>query len=515
MGGFEEAETQVPRSSLFRYNSPLVQVSMIGLVCFCCPGMFNALSGMGGGGQVDPTAANNANTALYTTFAFFGILGGGIYNILGPHLTLFAGCSTYVLYAASFLYYNHHHNQTFAIVAGAVLGIGAGLLWAGQGAIMTSYPTPERKGTYISIFWSIFNMGGVIGGLIPFILNYHRTKATSVNDATYIAFMCFMAAGTILSLGILHPSRVVRDDGTRCSNINYSKVSTEALEILKLFANWRLLLIVPAAWASNFFYSYQFNNVNGVMFNLRTKGLNNVFYWGAQMLGSIGIGYILDFSFQSRRMRGFVGIGVVGVIGTAIWAGGLANQLNYSHHDLPVRLDFKESGDDYAGPFVLYFSYGLLDAMFQSMVYWVIGALADDSETLSRYVGFYKGVQSAGGAVAWQVDSHKVPMLSQLIVNWSLTTLSYPLLLLLVVLAVKDVDKAEEATTNDAALPPASSAIAHHDNDHDGLSNGYKTSESGVSLSAREIWSALENHWGQQSEAMELQLEEDLQNCKK
>ncbi|GAV87104.1 UNC-93 domain-containing protein, partial [Cephalotus follicularis] len=196
-----------------------VQVSLIGPVCFCCPGMFNALSGMGGGGQVDPTATNNANTALYATFAVFGILGGGIHNILGPHLTLFDGCSTYVLYAGSFLYYNHHHNQTFVVVARGLLGVRAGLLWAGQGAIMTSYPPPNRKGSFISLFWSIFNMGGVIGGLIPFILNYPRAEdAASVNDATYIGFM---SAGTLLSLGILPPGRVIRDDGTRCTNIKY------------------------------------------------------------------------------------------------------------------------------------------------------------------------------------------------------------------------------------------------------------------------------------------------------
>lgn len=35
-------------------------------------------------------------------------------------------------------------------------------------------------------------MGGVIGGLIPFVLNYNRTEAASVNDATYIGFMVFI-----------------------------------------------------------------------------------------------------------------------------------------------------------------------------------------------------------------------------------------------------------------------------------------------------------------------------------
>ncbi|KAL6127322.1 hypothetical protein ACLB2K_075363 [Fragaria x ananassa] len=457
--GFEAADDSdkekgqnLPPNSIFRYNSPLVQVGLIGLVCFCCPGMFNALSGMGGGGQVDPTASNNASTALYTTFAVFGILGGGIYNILGPRLTLLSACSTYVLYAGSFLYYNHYKHQAFAITAGAILGVGAGLLWAGQGAIMTSYPPPNRKGTYISIFWSIFNMGGVIGGLIPFVLNYNRTEAASVNDATYIGFMVFMSIGTVLTLAILPPSKVVRDDGTKCTNIQYSNVTTEAIEIGKLFLNWKMLLIVPAAWSSNFFYTYQFNNVNGVMFNLRTRGLNNVFYWGAQMAGSIGIGYIMDFSFKSRRTRGFFGIIVVAVLSSAIWAGGLANQLGYSRGNKPEKLDFK-GGSDYAGPFVLYFSFGLLDAMFQSLVYWVIGALANDSETLSRYVGFYKGVQSAGGAVAWQVDARNVSFLGQLIMNWVFTTVSYPLLIVLVLFAVKNEDEEEEITKAKEVAP--------------------------------------------------------------
>ncbi|XP_057439120.1 UNC93-like protein 1 [Lotus japonicus] len=435
--------------SLFRYNSPFVQIFLIGLVCFCCPGMFNALSGMGGGGQVNPTASNNSLTALYTTFAVFGILGGGIYNILGPHLTLFAGCSTYVLYAGSFLYYNHQQHQTFAIVSGALLGIGAGLLWAAQGAIMTSYPPVNRKGTYISIFWSIFNMGGVIGGLIPFILNYHRgDSAATVNDGTYIGFMVFMSLGAVLSLTILPASKVVRDDGTRCTNMLYSNVATECVEILKLFYNNKMLLMLPAAWASNFFYTYQFNHVNKTQFNLRTRGLNNVFYWGAQMLGSVGIGYIMDFSFKSRSKRGIVGIGVVAILGSAIWGAALANQIKHQKGEI---LDFKDSGSGFAGPFVLYFSFGLLDAMFQSMVYWVIGALANDSEVLSRYTGFYKGIQSAGAAVARQIDNHNVSPMSQLVVNWVLTTISYPLLLVLVVLAVKEDENAIEEPVKQVA----------------------------------------------------------------
>lgn len=79
-----------------------------------------------------------------------------------------------------------------------------------------------------------------------------------------------------------------------------------------------------------------------------------------------------------------------------------------------------------------------------------------------RYVGFYKGVQSAGAAVAWQVDTRKVSFLSQLIVNWSLTTVSYPLLVVLVMLAVKDEKTSEQGNeTNDANQSSAKPAFVH------------------------------------------------------
>ena len=51
--------------------------------------------------------------------------------------------------------------------------------------------------------------------------------------------------------------------------------------------------------------------------------------------------------------------------------------------------------------------------------------------------------------MAWQVDTHKVPLMSQLIVNWGLTTISYPLLIILVVFAVKD-DNSEQVTSKEA-----------------------------------------------------------------
>jgi hypothetical protein len=58
------------------YHHPITQLSMLGFVCFMCPGMFNALTGLGGGGQVSTTDSANSNAGVYATFAFFGFFSG-------------------------------------------------------------------------------------------------------------------------------------------------------------------------------------------------------------------------------------------------------------------------------------------------------------------------------------------------------------------------------------------------------------------------------------------------------
>lgn len=44
--------------------------------------MYNALAGLGGAGQVDATAQNNAGIALHTTFAVVGFVVGIAHNFL-------------------------------------------------------------------------------------------------------------------------------------------------------------------------------------------------------------------------------------------------------------------------------------------------------------------------------------------------------------------------------------------------------------------------------------------------
>lgn len=150
----------------FWYALPSSQLLMVSLVCFMCPGMFNALSGMGGAGLADPSAAARANTALYATFAGVAFFAGTITNVLGVRITLALGGIGYTVYVAAFFCFAHTENMEFVLFSGFFLGVCAGMLWTAQGAIMMSYPEEKNKGRYISWFWVIFNMGAVIGSLV-------------------------------------------------------------------------------------------------------------------------------------------------------------------------------------------------------------------------------------------------------------------------------------------------------------------------------------------------------------
>lgn len=72
------------------YNTPIVQIVFLGLVCLCCPGMFNALSGLGAGGSMSSNVAltDAANGALYGCFAIVGFFAGSVTNTLGVKYTL-------------------------------------------------------------------------------------------------------------------------------------------------------------------------------------------------------------------------------------------------------------------------------------------------------------------------------------------------------------------------------------------------------------------------------------------
>ncbi|KAM7199965.1 Major facilitator superfamily domain containing protein [Rhypophila sp. PSN 637] len=430
------------------YASPSVQLFMVAFVCFMCPGMFNALGGLGGGGQVDPTLVDNMNTALYATFAVVGFFGGTFINKLGVKWTLAFGGIGYGIYAISLLVSVHStHVQAFNMIAGVLLGLCAALLWTAQGTIMISYPNENQKGTYFAWFWAIFNMGAVIGGLIPLGENINVQINKTVSDGTYIGFIVLMFFGAFLATLLCNAEDIIRKDGSR---VILKKNPTWQSEFLGLWETLRLepfiVLLFPMFWSSNWFYTYQMQAVNGAYFNTRTKALNNVLYWLSQIIAAGVWGYLLDRDVVRRTLRAKITLVVLFVLTMAIWGGGYAFEKTYTRETV-LSPDFKHmdwADDGYVGVMFLYMFYGFFDAAWQASIYWFMGALSNSGRKSANYVGFYKGIQSAGASVVAHLDAIKLSYRAEFISNWVLLSTSLVIAAPVIFMKIKDHVPTEE-----------------------------------------------------------------------
>ncbi|KAI8380758.1 major facilitator superfamily domain-containing protein [Blakeslea trispora] len=410
---------------LNKFNTPIIQVVFLGFVCLCCPGMFNALSGLGAGGSLSSNVSliDSANGALYGCFAIVGFFSGTFTNTVGIKYTLTIGSIGYAIYSAALWVYDRKQVSGFVIAAGAILGCCAGIFWSAQGAIMMSYPEEKNKGKYVAIFWGLFNLGGILGSVIALGLNLEN-EAGGVSTGTYIAFVIIMLIGVVLSLALLHPSQVIRPNGTRVALGKATHWKTELRGVLDVWKEWRMICLIPAFLASNWFYSYQFR-LNAVYFDPAARALNDTMYWGMQIIGSLLIGFLLDHRAMTRRGRGLLALVLIFFVCMAVWAGGFVFQLTFNN-------DFKDAigwrDPRFGGPFVLYLLYGFTDSIYQSYMYWLMGAMSNDPSLLARYAGFYKAVQSAGAAVSFGIDAVNIPLRWECLICWILMFVSFPLI---------------------------------------------------------------------------------------
>ncbi|KAI1855218.1 hypothetical protein JX265_006641 [Neoarthrinium moseri] len=389
------------------YASPKVQLFMVAMVCFLCPGMYNALSGLGGSGLKDRTAQTNASVSLYSVFAVVGFFSGTFANKLGLRVTLGLGGLGYSVYAASILCYKHTENMGFVIFAGCFLGLCAGLLWTAQGAIMMSYPPEHSKGRYISWFWIIFNLGAVIGALIPLGQNINNTGGDAT-DGTFVGFIVLMLIGAVLALFLCNADKVQREDGSRIILMKSPSWSSEFIGLWEtMYKDPWVVSLFPMFFASNIFYTYQLNIFNGAHFNARGSSLNNLLYWLTQIFGAVIFGYALDYSKVRRSMRAKISLVVLFALTFIIWGGGWAWQVKQLPRAGTATLWDWESGggEEFVGPMFLFMFYGFYDAAWQTCIYWYMGALSNSGRRLSNLAGFYKGIQSAGAAIFWRLDN--------------------------------------------------------------------------------------------------------------
>ena len=127
-------------------------------------------------------------------------------------------------------------------------------------------------------------------------------------------------------------------------------------------------------------------------------------------------------------------LAMVVVLEFGVWSGGYVFQRQFSRADEHKAWDW--SNPKATGPIILILSCGLLvlrevttdmatdyivDSAFQGLAYYTMSSMSNNPFKLARLAGCYKGLQSAGTAVAFGMDAVATPYMTELLVSWIMT----------------------------------------------------------------------------------------------
>jgi hypothetical protein len=323
---------------------------------------------------------------------------------------MFSGGITYPLYTLTLYMYLLGYSENWIILAGTILGVGASFLWTVQGFIMLAYSTPSNRGRMISFFWIIYNCAGILGGILCFAINFNSTSE-QVSPITYLTFISLALFGCCFSVLLLPFDKVQKED---LSSVNFSSVSfrDEISQIYSVFFNYRMVLLIPAFLLSDFPITYQVNVFSSFVFNVRTRGLINIFSFICNCCASFLVGKVLD-----RRHPNTV-LGIILFLFNSFWFSLYFVQKQYERTDSRWDIDF--TSPQFALYFVLYLIMSISICLYHNWISWIIPEISSDPKAVSRNFAFFIGFRSIGSATSWLLDALQISFMNQLTTNWCL-----------------------------------------------------------------------------------------------
>ncbi|XXH05712.1 hypothetical protein Hte_012147 [Hypoxylon texense] len=443
------------RAEKLRLTRPIIQNVSMGMILFCLPGIYLALTGLGaGGGQPSSTqVVSLTNAILYGVYTVGGWFGGTILNFLRPKWTIAIGGIGYPFYVGSLWYYDRIGNEAFPLFGGALLGFCAALLWTSSGFIQFAYAEEKDKAK-----WVLTSSGSTVGALIAFGINYDKQEATGVSTSVYVVFILSANAIPLRAicldlLLIVDPRDVVRDDGRHIAIFKEPQFLDEMRGILAVLLDPKIIILIPAMFVGEMCLALT-SSINAYYFNLRTRSLNNLLFQAIMIPAPIALSYIMDSrQIRSRRAKGLLGTFAVGAVTLGATAGLLAwivlNDVDRSVVPSP-SVDWTDAA--FAAGFVLYLLFGAVFACFQVAVQWTLASLTNEPGLCARYAGAFKGTVGLGMCASFVVDARGVSYRDQTAAQLALYVLGLACLAYVVAVYVGDTNYFLE----DAVIVPAS-----------------------------------------------------------
>ena len=422
-------------------NSSLSQVIVMGLVFLFIFSAYITIQAFAG--VMYPTRLGSETEAsLYLSFTFFCFLSPAVTNKVGPKMTMFFGCLGYGCLVAASLFYFESGSDTklnWVVVLGGVMnGVGAALLWTAQGRLIMQYSDGTDNGFLFSIFWALFNLSALVGGLLTFF--YFGSSDSDDDDSDsdeakgsstlYIVFLCFILAGTVGTQLLKNPEEVKKWRGSK-TNLPLLAEETQQMsptrkrsrsrsrsksrqgdeessdwfqemkETIALFKTRRMVLLFFLFLYTGYNQPYQLTVFGNRFFMLQTNGLEIIVFYLSEIIGGLYVGSMLDRSSSQRSAakRCLLLFAVVTSL-SFLLCYFQERPCAFSGDDKCVKkINYYDK--EAVVPTIIYALWGFSDSQIQTYSYWLMGSLFETGVEQARAVGFYKMVQSLGWSIGF------------------------------------------------------------------------------------------------------------------
>jgi MFS family permease len=353
-------------------GEPLGQAALLGVIFLFVFTAYSTLQGFASQ-LYGPVLASNVLLTLYAMFTLSCFASPAVCVKLGPRTTAFVGCLCYgALCLASLLLALTRGAawvRPLCVLAGAVVGVGAALLWTAQGQLLLCWGGAASMGRTFAVFWGIFNLSAVAGGILTFgYFSQHESEAAPV--ALYAIFCCCVLAGSGGTWLLKRPPSLVADESAVLS------WRSEATATLRLFGSVDGALLAPFYFYTGAGQPYQLNTFGNRVFSARLLGLQLVAFYGAEVVAAWGAAQLLDAGPCARRAaRRQLALFVASM--AAAYSLALPTELRAYRADPPTgvkNLDALGVTDGWrlAAPTAAFVLWGASDAQAQALAYWRI-----------------------------------------------------------------------------------------------------------------------------------------------
>ena len=376
---------------------------------------------------------------VYATFTITCLIAPSITNKFGSHVVLFWGVLGYAALVAASLVYFVYNVESVVVWGGGVLGIGAALLWTGQGRLILQYAAvvPDQSGRLMGIFWAVFQGSAIVGGFISFFFYSESPNGGSVG--LYIIFLVLIVLGALstqllLPPGVLLVTSITPDKDNdnihsfpagettsllpgSSSGLSLASVDAQPVDVvsglsessswfeqgrktLRLFWTRRMLILCTLFFYTGFNQPYQQATFSNRFFSKRTIGLEMIVFHVWEIVGAIYVGHALDRDPMKRTQLAVQCLFLFIVVNTC------GNLLAWYQEEKETSLIKGLVPVDITDPRSLLPSlamacWGFADSQIQVYVYWLLGTLYETGDDHAHAVGLYKCIQSLGVSIGF------------------------------------------------------------------------------------------------------------------